>query len=442
MGRTKRKRALRIKNRPSGSISLENVQETISLKKWLNRMEWENHSKLILKQFSNTGRGVASLLNIRAQQRLIEIPYHLLITCANVFESEIVDYNLFDAYKKFKTQDLLAIFLAIERHKHDKSKWKSYLDTLPDVLPDLPWLCNDSESLLIPSELIKIVKQRKWDLETSWERVKKSINSNCKCVCCKQPLYRVINFNEFTWGYVMVNTRAVYVQPDIIRKFSRQDLSSFLSDEPCLALCPFMDMFNHSTQANIKAELVCVGDSLKYALTTLISYKKHQQIFISYGAHDNEKLFCEYGFFLRYNDLDCIRFDLEDIVNSCNTSLNRKQRAFIKSRCLSDELYVSIQGLSFNLKAAFFVALKSDADWAYVIYSGSYESSHYLFMWSIVRDLVVLKKSNYIKEINSLQCVSISKYSLGVIDYCKNRINFMERVLVMLENDPKDYCKS
>ncbi|KAI4464972.1 putative methyltransferase [Holotrichia oblita] len=400
MGRTARKRKRRLKYRECDDFSLESLQNTILLKKSMQSLGWKNDSKLILKNFVSTGRGVSSLLNIKSNQKLIEIPYNLLITCANAFELDLIQ-NLCKASNKFKAQEILAVFLILEKHKNKNSKWKFYLDTLPEELPTLPWLCTEAEFSMYPSYLMAIVSKKKWDLEIGWERVEKSINSSWICPCCEQPLNRVVTLNAFTWGYVVVNTRAVYVDPGVAIKLFGRDLSNFLSDAPCLALCPFLDMFNHSAEANTRAELICVGDSWKYTLTTLTSYKKYRQIFISYGSHDNDKLFCEYGFFLIHNHLNNIRCSLEEVLSVSNISLNKKQRAFIENRCLPSDVYVSTTGLSFYLKALFYVLIKPDVEWGRVIYSEDYSSCDIMFMCLTIKKILSFKKAKFIEDLKS-----------------------------------------
>lgn len=430
MGRTKRIRKLRAKQEVLKNANLDAVQETISLKKWMASFGWKNEAKLILKNFLLTGRGVSSLTNISSNQTLMQVPYDLLITCANVLDSELI--NILRG-KIFMAQDLLSMFLVLEKHKNNKSRWRKYLGTLPGEPPNLPWLCNETELSAIPCDFIVPVRERKRLFERSWERVEKSIDSNWTCLCCGELLRRVITLNAYTWGYAMVNTRAVYVQPDVITQRTLLDLSSFLSDEPCLALCPFLDMFNHSSEGNTEAGMMRVGDSLVYKLTTLIPYKKHQQIFISYGPHDNQKLFCEYGFFLPSNHLDRVCLTLSELINVHGIGLSKKQQLFIKSRALEEELYVSIEGLSFNLKALIFVVTRPDAQWENVIYSENYQNSDFARMHTIIRSLMTFRKNKYFDELANFRSLCVSKYSLSIAEYCSYRVNFMERILRFLD---------
>ena len=81
-----------------------------------------------------------------------------------------------------------------------------------------------------------------------------------------------------------------------------------------LALAPFLDMFNHSSDANTK--MYIDFDNELYILKTLNSFRKHQQIFIKYGPHSNLKLLIEYGFIIPCNHYDFIEFSFDDVITS------------------------------------------------------------------------------------------------------------------------------
>ena len=50
-----------------------------------------------------------------------------------------------------------------------------------------------------------------------------------------------------------------------------------------------------------------------YEIKTFDRYRKHDQVFISYGQHDNHKLFIEYGFCIPDNDNDVYEFSYGEI---------------------------------------------------------------------------------------------------------------------------------
>ena len=94
-----------------------------------------------------------------------------------------------------------------------------------------------------------------------------------------------------------------------------------------LALAPLLDLLNHSPHVQVRATrhviatLSCLlldlqitsltsrhcpvcrqvsagfnVESQCYEISSQCSYRKHEQVFISYGPHDNIKLLVEYGF--------------------------------------------------------------------------------------------------------------------------------------------------
>ena len=61
--------------------------------------------------------------------------------------------------------------------------------------------------------------------------------------------------------------------------------------EDCLALAPYLDMFNHSASADVEAGVDLVGgggDSRDhYQIVSNVGFERHSEVFISYGRHGN-----------------------------------------------------------------------------------------------------------------------------------------------------------
>ena len=54
--------------------------------------------------------------------------------------------------------------------------------------------------------------------------------------------------------------------------------------------------------------------SQNYEIRTFNHYKKHDQVFISYGQHDSHKLFIEYGFCVPGNSNDVYEFSYSEFI--------------------------------------------------------------------------------------------------------------------------------
>lgn len=358
MGRTKRLRSKKkLSEKP---LNVANELTTISLTRWLVHNNWRNDTNLQLRNFPRTGRGVMSSKQIKENDILITVPYDLMITYSTL--KATLKEMISPRRHGLKIHDLLMLFLVAEKQK-DKSLWKSYMDSLPSQLPALPWLAAPNEINLYPVDLQVISEKNRENFSESMSRVKKSISKVDGCVMRDE--------NLFKWGYVLVNTRAVYVDPQIAT--AKGEFLDFLIDQPSMALCPFLDMFNHHFLAKTEAEIVEQQGKLVYRLKSLTEYRKYDQIFISYGAHDNTKLLMEYGFFIPGNILDVVQFDLRNLLDVLNVNLDQKRYKFIMDHNFNSDLYVGYSGISFNLKAVLFIFFYGDCqNYSAVIFSDTY----------------------------------------------------------------------
>ncbi|KAK5646118.1 hypothetical protein RI129_004582 [Pyrocoelia pectoralis] len=436
MGRTWRRRKNRGKKSPI-SKPLDYEGTIVNLKRWMTKCNWYNGTRLKLSYFTNTGRGITCDRNLKIKDTLIEVPYELMITLGSF---DVLNEIVTTKGGKLAIHDLLSLFLVIERHRGESSNWKFYLDSLPNELPNLPWLSTSCEIDVLPYSLRETVLNRRKNFELSWKRSKESINSRWKCECCQTVGHRVITLNSFTWAYVMVNTRAVYVDPDIVRELSSSAISKWndvLSDEPSMALCPFLDMFNHSNNAETSANLVKSEGKWMYKLITLLPSKKHEEIFISYGPHDNIKLLCEYGFFIPHQDLDFIRWKFSDVLDVTKIKLNERQYKFIKKRKLEldESLYIDSSGLSFNLKATLYVILNPFvADWCSCIF-GDFSSINLIEMQDLCHKLLKWKAYKLQDELECMQ-----KYESEVSENFKNVLKYQNYILMLVTKFCANFC--
>lgn len=385
---------------------------------------WKDELHLALCNFEETGRGIFAQKNVTKGDSLVQVPYTLMITADVIKNSEILDF--LSRGSKYEFQDLLSVFLAFEKHKKGYSKWASYMDSLPTVHPSLPLFSQMHEIEVLPRTLKYAILKTRWKFERSWERISKSIKAPWICHCCKKSADCVLSFDLFTWGYVMVNTRAVYVSPQIT---SNNVLAKILSDEPSMALCPFLDMLNHNCSAKTEAKLREKSQGLYYELVTETAYKKYEQIFISYGSHDNVKLLCEYGFFVPQNELDVVAFDMNEILRVLDISLSGKQYKFLSEKKLNVDLYIGISGLSFNLKCFLYVCMEDDYTiWSSSIYCDNYSEEHLKCMLQFSKKLLMSKHERIDNILKDLCDKHSSRHFTIVLDFLKYLKSFIERL--------------
>nr|CAH7752183.1 unnamed protein product [Callosobruchus chinensis] len=410
MGKTYRRRRLRTR----APKSLENTADCIQLKQWLAKHGWKNETQLQLRDFMCSGRGICSRKSIKAGDTLISIPYGLMVTYQTL-QTDLLRH-MPHLCEPLKMQELLAVFLMTES-KNKESFWKEYIESLPKDLPPLPWLTTQIDMSLYPEDMQKISKKCYENYRSGLERVRKSI-----------PDFR-FDDESFQWAYVLVNTRAVYVEPE--RLDIEGDYSSTLLDEPNMALCPFLDMFNHDFNANTEADLNCQDGQLVYQLKTLSGHKKYDQIFISYGPHNNCKLLMEYGFFIPGNVYDVVDFDMGVLMKVLGLQIDQRQYKFIKDHSLYEKLYIGYGMVSFNLKAFIFVCLSDSCkNFNQVIFGDRYPQGFSLRLQLIVNELLDYKIISYKEDCKKFgsfestgrlknQCTSIMQ------NFLKYRVKFV-----------------
>lgn len=157
----------------------------------------------------------------------------------------MIHYDLSFYRWKPPVSPLLALcaFLIVEKHVGSLSKWKPYIDVLPQTYTCPVYFSDDVLSLL-PAELrAKALDQR--------ERVRDLHSSSKAFFDSLQPLLRepattVFSHNALRWAWCSVNTRTVYM---------KHPQSPHLSTETDVyALAPYLDLLNHCPQVQVGHE--------------------------------------------------------------------------------------------------------------------------------------------------------------------------------------------
>lgn len=151
-----------------------------------------------------------------------------------------------------------------------------------------------------------------------------------------------IPIEEYLWAWLCVNSRCLYIS-----------ITSEASNN--ITLAPIIDFLNHTGDGS-RASKMEYSSTKGMAIVAGPSYEPGEEIFITYGAHSNLFLLCEYGFVLSDNQHDFI-----DI--SSDIPLTEVQLSALESLGYKDEYTVSAQaGPSFRTTVALVAATISD-DW-------------------------------------------------------------------------------
>uniref|UniRef100_A0A8C0X1D5 SET domain-containing protein 4 n=1 Tax=Castor canadensis TaxID=51338 RepID=A0A8C0X1D5_CASCN len=262
-----------------------------------------------------TGRGLMSKTSLREGQMIISLPESCLLTTDTVIQSYLGPY-----ITKWMPppSPLLALctFLVSEKHAGDQSLWKPYLDILPKSYT-CP-VCLEPEVVdVLPQPLKAKAKEQR-------AHVQEFFASSRDFFSFLQPLFveaidSIFSYSAFLWAWCTVNTRAVYLRPR---------WRECLSAEPdTCALAPYLDLLNHSPHIQVKAafnkETGC------YEIRAASRCRKHEQVFICYGPHDNQRLLLEYGFVSLHNPHACVYVSTDKQMNKKISIL--KDHGFIEN---------------------------------------------------------------------------------------------------------------
>lgn len=152
----------------------------------------------------------------------------------------------------------------------------------------MPLLWDPDIQQLLPHTAKAFVEKQKTKTSSAW-------NDICKAFP-KPPITR----GDFIHNYLIINSRTFYYLSPALKSSHRQP-----PKEDRLALNPFADYLNHSSNPTCAAVLSATG----YTIRASQSIKIGSEIYISYGSHNNDFLLAEYGFILDDNRFDAISLD-------------------------------------------------------------------------------------------------------------------------------------
>lgn len=281
-----------------------------------------------------------SKTSLQEGQTIISLPESCLLTTNTVIRSSLGPY-----IKKWKPppSPLLALctFLISERHAGSRSLWKSYLDILPKSYTCPVCLEPDVVDLLPQPLKAKAEEQR--------AHVQDFFASSRAFFSTLQPLFvepvdGIFSYGAFLWAWCTVNTRAVYLRS------TRQEC---LSAEPdTCALAPYLDLLNHSPRVQVKAAFN--EKTGCYEIRTASRCRKHEEVFIYYGPHDNQRLLLEYGFVSVCNPHACVPVPGETLVKYLPAADKQahKKMSILKDRGFTENLTFGWDGPSWRLLTA------------------------------------------------------------------------------------------
>lgn len=430
MGRTGR---LRASKKFRAFRTCQDTAEVINLNSWLTEQGVVCNKKLVMATFDDIGRGVLTKKKIYPGEELLNMPLNVTINITTLlmdgdFNRLFIENqtNCYETYQqKLSFQSLLALYLVYHRSLNAESKWCQYLKSLPTEYT-VPYFLPRDVQCYLDAKILSVISRQSDDVQSSYNIFTEILKTNTSNIVNLKSFREFFSLDQYEWAYFTVNTRCVYMDLTKLLNMKKQpqfSVLNLLSDNTKIALCPYLDMINHSPKSRNETKLLLnkytenisiedvkseIFSDVKFSIYTNNFFDPYTQIFICYGDSYNLKLITEYGFILPNNELDFIPFDFESVEEYLKTKdlkLSEDQKNFIANHGLNKDLYIDFKGLSFNFYALLMVVkcyYKQNSDVSKIIYSSMDVFSESSSFNHLIAPLVNVKIVNIQKSVDNL----------------------------------------
>ncbi|MCO5585831.1 hypothetical protein L7F22_039764 [Adiantum nelumboides] len=240
---------------------------------WLTSQRRLPPQKLTLQPVESGGRGLVAKTNIRRGEKLLYVPFSLVITRDSEWTCAQSQWCL--SAEDVPDWPFLATYLISEASKGKDSPWHPYISALPNKPESiLLWSETETRNYLFASSVINQALERIAEVENTFDSIDSSIYKKHSDLFPSE----FFNVQSFKWAFGILFSRLVRLQ-----SLNQQ-----------VALVPWADMLNHSSQ--VKACLDYEAGSKTIILTTDQAYRPSEQVFISYGEKSKGEILLSYGF--------------------------------------------------------------------------------------------------------------------------------------------------
>lgn len=336
-GRTGRRRRKKVLE--GSAVNQSHDRRYIQLMKWMKERGFQD-KRLRTAHFPDTGRGLMAAQLLQPGEPIISLPEACLLTTSTVLTSYLAEY-IHRWLPPVSPLLALCTFLVLERYLGDRSPWKPYLDVLPSAY-DCPvyWEAETVNYLPDPARQ-KAVEQR--------SALHEFYSAALPFLRSLNPLFpevpeNILTYDAVRWAWCTVNTRTVYM------KHARREC--FSAEQDVYALAPYLDLLNHD--AGVQVEAAFNEKTRCYEIRTMVPYRKHEQVFICYGHHDNQRLLLEYGFIAANNPHQSVYVPRDAILQYVSTKDKqlKKKWSLLKENGFLENLTFGQDGPSWRLLTA------------------------------------------------------------------------------------------
>lgn len=325
-------------------------------------------SKLAWKRVDGMGNCVISTDSVTKGEKLISVPRKFNLNFISILEhllvysDDPVDYERFvvlknveprqldrigevylsfslDEIVKLSSFQLISMYLVLESFR-ENSFWGCFIKVLPDLaeFSNIPmvWLFEDDQE-----HFEKLPASVKEHAKSQFDNFNNDYTTVCQFLSQVQDLH--IERWQFLRYWLCCNSRCLYMKlPASLDK----------NHEDNFTMVPYVDFLNHTIQE--KCSVKVTPDS--FQVFAAVDYQKDDQIYLSYGAHSNEFLLCEYGFVLGRGEN---KWNSIDVTPQILKLLSHAQIHFLEEQGYLGEYFIN-SDVSYRIEVALLVYQEGD----------------------------------------------------------------------------------
>ena len=289
--------------------------------------------KIIPRRIPGRGLGIYTTARISKGEKLMQVPTSALLTAKSIPNS-FIDQT---ARKSIPVHAQLAAYLTfgLEEHSNPYEKWIATWPSLAEFTSSMPMFWPEPivkpplpkpESKPVrgqsspyprpplPLSILPPPTTGAWNLSSTTTEPSGStsvaatqllkLQNHLEQIAILLPQHAeglLSPTSAIHWRFIhmwcCVNTRCFY--------YLHPHQSDPLDPNEAMAMCPGMDLFNHTDKPGCFTKY----DKSGYMLTADRTHEIGEEVLLSYGSHTNDVLWAEYGFMMDENNDDSVRID-------------------------------------------------------------------------------------------------------------------------------------
>ncbi|KPI43726.1 Ribosomal lysine N-methyltransferase set11 [Cyphellophora attinorum] len=421
----------------------EDDAKTSALFEYCHEHNVHFHKHVIPRRVPGRGLGMYAKAHIARGERLANVPLTSLFTLDNIpqsfaamkLRSKIPTHALLAAFFAFGPENALA---SLEPWIATWPRYSEFAQGMPLLWPetDGSTIRKTSQATLLPPPLTGSYMSsgagknlRNNGSTTLISSLRAKIAAH---IASLEPILDAETYRELSIPYS--TTYYIYMHAWLCvntRCFSYSPYGKKRPKDPneAMALCPGMDLFNHSAEAGVETK----HDRSSYHAVATRDHQPGEEIFFNYGQHENDVLWAEYGFLPDNNSEDAIRVDtivLERVTED--------QKKVLKDNGYLGQYWLNASGVCYRSQVVAWMFLLDLRKW-HAMLAGKYDPDRE----NEGRQGQVRSSSDRMTEAHLSLC---AKWALKVVEDCDAALSTLNgmssQTILELLGDREDHLRT